>query len=225
MSRPEIVSHPLCPHAQRLVLIGLIGGKTPGRDYDLTYLPYATLMQTAPTVSPTGELPVLRIDGELASSNTDAIAEYMDGVLGLGLLPADPAVRLEMRGGERLVATALGRLRDVYAARDRAALDAALDALFAALEPIEARLDGSADPAALTDLGHVALAPMGSLIDQYALLREHPRWNNLPKVKARLRAASEHPLVRQARCPNYEREFDAFFKMIGSAFPMLAQAR
>ena len=57
MAEIEIVSHPLCPHTQRLVIIGLLAGKRPNVDYKLTYLPYATLSQMLPKYSPTGELP------------------------------------------------------------------------------------------------------------------------------------------------------------------------
>ncbi len=222
----EIISHPLCPHAQRLVIVGLLGGKRPNVDYTMTYIPYAVFPQMLAEISPrTRDVPVMRFDGQLVSDSVDAIAEYMNGMLGLSLLPDDPAERLKVRGGERLVADGLQQLRGVFTARDQAGLDIALDGFFTALGAIEARLDGSVDPGALTHLGYVALAPIGSLVSQFALLRSHPRWNDLPKVKARIHAASDHPLVNQARCPNYREEFGGFFKMTGSAFADLASER
>lgn len=221
----EILSHPLCPHTQRLVIIGLLGGKQPNIDYRLTLVPYASFPQTLPEISPRNrEVPVMRIDGVLASDSVDAIAEYMNAVLGLTLLPDDPAERLGVRGAERLVHDGLNQLRSVFTARDRAGLDVALGGFFGALAAIEARLDAADDPAALTHLGHVALAPMGSLVSQYALLRDHPRWAQMPRLRARLRAASLHPVVDRAKCPDYAAEFDNFFRMTGSAFASLAGA-
>jgi glutathione S-transferase len=224
MAEIEIVSHPLCPHTQLLVIIGLLAGKRPNVDYKLTYLPYATLSQMLPKYSPTGELPILRLDGRLASDDTNAIAEYINGVLGLQLLPDDPEAKLKIRGGERLVSNTLQKLRAVFTTRDQAGLHAALKEFFDSLAMIETRLDGSMDPGALTHLGYIALAPVGSLVNQYAFLREHPRWQDLPKVGARIHAAGEHPIVNKAKCPNYAEEFNAFFAMTGSAFPTLINA-
>src|SRR3954447_1370069 len=112
----EIVSHPLCPHAQRLVLVGLVAGKMPGRDFKMSYLDYATLPRTARLHSPTGELPVLKLDGQPGSTGVDAIAEYLDTVFDAGLLPTAPLVRLRVRGGERLVSNVLDRMRAVFVA-------------------------------------------------------------------------------------------------------------
>ena len=221
----EILSHPLCPHTQRLVIVGLLAGKKPNVDYTLTRIPYDVFPQKLPEISPrTKDVPVMRLDGVFASDSVDAIAEYMNAVLGLDLLPDDPTERLRVRGGERLVHDALHQLRGVFTAKDRPGLEGALDGFFSSLGAIEARLDGGVDPAALTHHGYIALAPVGSLVGQYALLRNHRRWEDIPKVRARVHAASEHPIVNEARCPNYAAEFGGFFKMTGSAFPELASA-
>ena len=218
----EIVSHPLCPHAQRLVLIGIMAGRQD--ELAVTYLAYPTLPQTAPQHSETGELPVLKLDGTAVSSSTDDAAGYLDRVFGLNLLPDAPEARLRVQTAERRVNAALDALRSVYTVRDQAGLETALAGFFGSLARIERHLDG-ANPSALADLGDVALAPLASLTGQYPALRDYAGWQALPKLSARMDAARADPRVANARCPHYAAEFDAFFALTGSAFPTLAAAR
>lgn len=224
MTDIEIVSHPLCPHAQRLVLVGLVAGKVPGKDFRLTYLDYATLSQTSRLHSTTGELPVLKLDGRPVSTGADAIAEYLDTVFDAGLLPAAPLQRLRVRGGERLVSNILDKMRTVFVARDADGLDGACKELAAAAAIIEQNLGTDETPGSLAHLGYVALAPLASLTGAFAPLREHALWRATPKLKAFLDAYRSDERVNRSRCLDYEQEFSAFFAMTGSNFPNLIAA-
>jgi glutathione S-transferase len=225
MTDIEIFSHPLCPHAQRLVLVGLVADKVPGKDFKLTYLDYATLRQTSRLHSGSGELPVLKLDGQPVSTSADAIAEYLDAVLGAGLLPAAPLERLRVRGGERLVSNILDRMRTLFVARDVADLDASYKELALAAAAIEQNLGERETPGSLADLGYVALAPLASLTGAFVPLRDHALWRATPKLKAFLEACRSDERVNRSRCPDYDREFCAFFAMTGSNFPSLIAAR
>ena len=218
----EIVSHPLCPHAQRLVLLGIMAGRR--NELVVTYLAYPTLPQTAPQHSETGELPVLKLDGVAVSSSTDDAAGYLDEVFGLHLLPEAPEARLRVQTAERRVNAALDHLRAVYTARDHAELETTVAKFFLSLALIERHLE-SAEPTILAHLGDVALAPLASLTGQYPMLRDHAGWRTLPKLSARMASARADPRVTDARCPDYAAEFDAFFALTGSAFPTLATTR
>jgi len=224
MSDIEIISHPLCPLAQRLVLIGVLAGKAPGADAEITYLAYPTLSKTAPLHSPTGELPILKLSGTAASTSTEHMAEFLDAQWGAELLPSDPAERLRVRGIERSAGAALDKLRGVFTARDATGLDAAFASLFPALAEIERALDEEQGPDTLTRMDFVALAPLASLTGEFAAVREHPGWKALPKLAARMAAYRSDERVAASRCPDYAREFEAFFAMTGSAFPSLAGA-
>ena len=132
-ARDRIVSHPLCPHAHRLTLIATAKGWVRGQDYAVTYLPYATLMQTAPLHSPTGELPVLKVDGVLRTDVTVAAAEYLDGETGLGLIPSDPDLRLTVREREKRVGALLDTMRAMFAGQTAEGVQAAIDGAFGQL--------------------------------------------------------------------------------------------
>lgn len=224
MTELHIVSHKLCPHAQRLRLLALLAGKLPGQDYRLTYLDYATLRQTVGQYSPNGELPVLLIDGEPVSTVTDAIAEYLNAVFAAGLLPDDPAARLRVREGERLAAAILDRLRAVFTARDDAGLQAALDGLAVAAGAIERNLGADARPGSLAHLGFVALAPLASLTGAFPALRDHALWRQTPRLAAFLDAYRADERVRRAQCSDDLHAFDGFFAMTGSRFRALTSA-
>lgn len=213
-----IVSHPLCPMSQRLALVAAIGGG----EVRITRLPYATLGRDAPLHSPTGELPVMKLDGEVASTATEHAAEYLDGRFGGGLIPADPKARLEARTAERAASAALDALRAVFTARDAAGLQAACDGFFGAVRRVESVLPPHA-PGDLSRMDLVALAPMASLTGAFPALRDHDGWGSAPRVKAHLDACRADPRVTASQCPDYAAEFDGFFAMTGSAFPLLAR--
>jgi glutathione S-transferase len=219
MPQIEIVSHPLCPHAHRLTLIATAKGWTRGKDYTVTYLPYATLQQSASRHSPSGELPVLIIDGKLRTDMTDAAAEYLDGVTGLGLIPTDPDVRLTVREREKRAAALLDTMRGMFAGQSVEAVKTALDGVFNHLEKIDADLasDGPTEETMRMDMA--ALEPALTLLHFYPALRDHPRWGAIPRLKGVMERSSNNPFIQNSVCPNYAFEFGEFFKMTHSAFP------
>ena len=225
MPNIEIVSHPLCPHAHRLTLIATAKGWVRGQDYAVTYLPYATLRQTAPLHSPTGELPVLRVDGALRTDVTVAAAEYLDGETGLGLIPADPDLRLTVREREKRVGALLDTMRGMFAGQTAEGVQAAIDGVFTQLEAIDADLarDGTTEATMRMDM--VALEPALVLLSFFPELRDHPRWGRIDRLKGIAMRSLENPLVLNSRCPNYAFEFEEFFKMTHSAFPATVLSR
>ena len=202
MPNIEIVSHPLCPHAHRLTLIATAKGWVRGQDYTVTYLPYATLMQTAPLHSPTGELPVLRVDGALRTDVTVAAAEYLDGETGLGLIPADPDLRLTVREREKRVGALLDTMRGMFAGQTAEGVQAAIDGVFTQLDAIDADLarDGTTEATMRMDM--VALKPALVLLSFFPEPRDHPRWERIDRLKGIAMRSLENPLVLDSRCPN-----------------------
>lgn len=86
-------------------------GWTNGREISFIDLDYATLPRTIADHSPTGELPVLKLDGVVHTAKTVAIAEYLDNVTGLGLLPDNALVRLKVREREQRAGALLDTMR------------------------------------------------------------------------------------------------------------------
>ena len=221
MARIEIVSHPLCPHAQRLVLVGLANGWQKDRDFKVTYLDLRTLKQAVGAHSPTGEIPAFKIDGVCATTTTEHAAEYFDQVAGGTLMPAEPLTRLLVRERERKVRGALDALRGVFTAPTAEVMSAAIDALFGHLATIDADLarDGTDD--ATTRMDMVALAPMFSLVTFHRGLRDDPKWDAIPRLRDLGRRIAADPTVIASRCPNYDAEFETFFSVTKSAFPQV----
>lgn len=220
MSRIEIVSHPLCPMSQRLALIGILGkGESVDRP-SLVHLAYATLSSELSRHSPSGELPVLKLDGAPATTSTEHAAEYLDRRFRTDLLPNDEEELLKVRTAERAIRLALDALRLVFTARDAIGLKAAVDGFFTTLAAVEAALP-EFRPGDLSRMDLVALAPLASLSSNFPSLRGHPDWLKLPRVQAHVEACDADARVAASRCPNYAAEFDAFFAMTRSAFPQL----
>lgn len=219
MSQIEIISHPLCPHAHRLTLIATAKGWRRGHDYTVTYLPYATLQQSTPQYSPTGALPVLKIDGKLRTDMTTSAAEFLDGVTGLGLVPTDPDLRLTVREREKRVAALLDTMRGMFAGENVEAVKAAVDGVFLQLGRIDADLasDGTSEETMRMDMA--ALEPALTLLHFFPTLRDDARWDAVPRLKGIMERSSKNPLIQNSVCPNYAQEFSEFFKMTHSAFP------
>lgn len=226
MSKIEIVSHPLCPYTHRLRMIAAAKGWTNGNEFIVTNLAYATLPQTVGQHSPTGELPVLKLDGAFQTSKTVAIAEYLDGVTGLGLLPKDPVLRLKVRERERRAGELLDTMRAMFGGQSEADVKAAIELVFNKLEVIEVDLasDGTDETTMRMDM--TALEPALTLLLYFQELRDHPRWAKATRLKGIGERALKNPFVRDTLAANYRHEFNEFFKMTRSAFPqtVLAQA-
>lgn len=219
MPQIEIISHPLCPYTHRLVLIATAKGWKQGTDYTLTYLPYKTLAEALPQVSPTGTLPVLKIDGVLRSTTTTSIAEYLDGLTRLGLTPADAESRLTVREREGRVAGLLDAMRTMFAGQTVPSVHAAVDQVFEHLTRIDADLatDGTTEQTVRMDMA--ALEPAFTLLLFFPALAEHAHWERIPRLRDIARRAVQNPWLMASQCPNYGFEFDEFFLMTRSAFP------
>jgi glutathione S-transferase len=219
MPHIEIVSHPLCPHAHRLVLIATAKGWQRDKDFKGTYLPYATLQQTVPQHSPTGELPILKVDGELRSTNPMHAAEYLDGVTGLGLVPSDASTRLTVRERESKVGALLDMMRTMFAGPTSEIVKGAVDGVFDRLDAFDAELARDDTTETTMRMDMAALEPALVLLWFFPVLRDHPRWARIPRLHGIARRSIENPWIKMSMCPNYGREFDEFFKMTNSAFP------
>lgn len=215
----EIVSHPLCPYTHRLRMIAAAAGWTNGQNYTVTDLDYATLPQSAPLHSPSGELPVLKLDGLFISSKTVSIAEYLDGVTGLGLLPVDPLLRLKVRERERRAGDLLDTMRKMFAGQDEASVRAAVESVFDQSESLDADLasDGTDEKTMRMDMA--AIEPALALLLYFPELRDHPRWTGAARLREIGLRSLENPIVRDTLAPDYTRRFEEFFAMTRSAFP------
>ncbi len=225
---PELISHPLCPYCQRGVLTLLKKGQRRGQDFAVTYVDLGNLPAWFLTLSPKRDMPVLRpLADEAPLFKALAITAYLDETTPGSLLPAADALR-RARDRQWLVyaATPLDLLRDVYTARDPEKLAQNLTKVFEALHPLEAVLEDR--PAYFRQhtfsAVDAAYAPLFMLLRHFAVLRDDPRWEALPRTRHWAESLLADADVQASATPNYAGEFAHFFAVTQSYFPQFVAA-
>lgn len=92
MKKMELVSFKLCPFVQRAV----ITLKYKEVDFDVTYIDLNNPPGWFKEISPLGQVPVLKVDGEVLFESS-VIQEYVDEVTPPSLHPKDPLVKAKNR--------------------------------------------------------------------------------------------------------------------------------
>ena len=88
----ELISFKLCPFVQRAV----IALKKQGIDYDITFINLMDPPEWFEELSPTGQVPVLKIDDEVIFES-NVIVEFLNEISGEKLHPNDPVLRAKNR--------------------------------------------------------------------------------------------------------------------------------
>ena len=88
----ELISFKLCPFVQRAV----IALKKQGIDYDITFINLMDPPEWFEELSPTGQVPVLKVDDEVIFES-NVIVEFLNEISGEKLHPNDPVLRAKNR--------------------------------------------------------------------------------------------------------------------------------
>ena len=88
----ELISFKLCPFVQRAV----IALKKQGIDYDITFINLMDPPEWFEELSPTGQVPVLKVDDEVIFES-NVIVEFLNEISGEKLHPNDPVIRAKNR--------------------------------------------------------------------------------------------------------------------------------
>ena len=219
-TRLHLVSHPLCPLNQRLVLVLLFKGMQLGEDFKVSHVELGNLPEWFHVLSPAGAMPVLALDKDRCLTiHTAAAAEFLNEVASPDLHPIDPTRRLHHRNWLSAADDALDKLRGVFTSDSESDVEQALDDIFHALAPLEFELENDAcwfdDEASIVD---AAFAPLFCLVLHFPLLAQDPRWRDIPRTKAWADSLIEHPIVQASKAPDYAEEFRKFFMLFDSAF-------
>jgi glutathione S-transferase len=215
----RIITHPLCPHGQRLRLVLLRKGLMQGVDFVMTYLDLAELPGWFHEVSPAGKMPVVSVDGDHLF-DVDAASELLDEVTAGRMHPRRPLTRAHHRQAARKAGVALDALKQIFTAKSDDGIEQGCATLFESLAPLEAQLHTDSPAWDGERFGHVdaAYAPVFSLALFYPWLRSHHGWRAMPTVRAWGEALVASSDVLESRCPNYDGEFVHFFSLFSSAF-------
>ena len=215
----HIISHPLCPFAQRVALLLRSKGKKRGDDFLVSYVDLGNLPQSFLSLSPKKRMPVFLHQGKVVGFDTASICESIDEMFPAPFMPLQPFQRLAVREHIALAGSILNQLRGVFTAREAAPCEAAIHDVFNSLQESESGWQtGALRAAPEFKLVDIAFTPLFSLFCFYPYLRDHQRWSTLPKTDAWARRLLDDPAVPDSRCPNYGEEFLRFFALFDSHF-------
>src|SRR4030095_8355757 len=97
-------------------------------------------------MSPTGKVPLLEVTDENGEVHilfeSAVIAEYLDEISGEPLLPADPLRRARERAWVEYASATLADISKLYAAPDAKLFEAAIAAIEARLDVVNAEIEG-----------------------------------------------------------------------------------
>lgn len=206
MPRLQLISHALCPYAQRAAIALAEKGVAFERiDIDLSAKP-----DWFTAISPLGKVPLLRV-GDAVIFESAVILEYLEDTVAPRLHPADPLRRAEHRSWIEFGSAVLGTIWGLYTAPDAAAFAAKRAALAAQFARVETRLVAAPwfDGADFS-LVDAVFAPVFRYLDAFEAIGAFGLVDGMPKI-ARWRAAlAARPSVEAAVATDYPQRLAAF---------------
>jgi len=208
----RLISHKLCPYVQRAVIVANEKDIPFHRvDIDLANKPDWFL-----AISPTGKVPLLEVtedDGSVRILFESAvIAEYLDEIAGLPLLPTDPLERARERAWVEYGAQTLADIYRLYASSDEAGHLVARSDIEVKLANVEQEIVGpwfSGDKFGLVD---AAFAPVFRYFDVFERRGGLDVLERHPKVRAWANALAKRPSVIGAVGTDYADRLVGFIK-------------
>ena len=217
MPTPEfrLVSHELCPYAQRAAIVLAETGVA----FERTDIDLAAKPDWFRAASPLGKVPLLLVDGGAVLFESAAICEYLEETAaGPRLRPADPLERARHRAWVEFASAALNDIAGLYSAADAGAFDAKRGALAAKM----ATLEGAVDPAgpffagARFSLVDAAFGPVFRYFDVFDRFADLGVFGGAPRVRAWRAALAGRPSVRAAVGVDYAERLASFLVARGS---------
>ncbi|WP_300551076.1 glutathione S-transferase family protein [Roseovarius sp.] len=208
----HVISHALCPYAQRAA-IALAEKGVPFRrtDIDLSKKPGWFL-----EISPLGKTPVLVVGDGRAIFESAVILEYIEETLPCPMHPADPFERAMHRGWMEYGSAILNDIAGLYSAKDVDAYDGKLSALRAKFERLET-LIGEGPWFSGDAFSHVdtVFGPIFRYFDTFEKIGDIKTLKGLSKVQEWRSHLSERQSVRSAVSVDYPARLEEFIKKRG----------
>ncbi len=206
----ELISTKRCPFVQR----SIITLKHKGIDHRMTFVDLDNPPQWFKEISPFGQVPVLRVDGDAVIFESAVINEFIDDVTPGQLHPADPLQRAINKSWIEFGGSCCSLTFQIMVAPDQQAYDSTVAELSGKLAQVETVLgDGpyfNGEAFALID---AAYAPIFIRLDVFRDLFGLEITQNLPRIHAWQETLLALPEVQQARVPELP---DLFRQLISS---------
>jgi glutathione S-transferase len=216
----QLISHHLCPFLHRSAILLAKKGLQKDVDYTIQYVPIYDLPKWMFGLSPKGSMPILKMTDGRVLLRSVAINAYFDETIPPSFFPTDAFERAEHRGLILTCGDLLDLMRQVYMAKDHATMDTVLTKLFQALKEVEPDLQpvmkAIGQPKA--QMVESSFAALFTLMLHFEKISADQRWNDLPNLRNYANNLLHDPAVSQTKCPDYDLEFQRFFKHFGSIF-------
>jgi glutathione S-transferase len=175
-------------------------------------------------LSPTGNVPILEIDGKTHLFESTVICEYLDDTFGPRFAPEDPLSRAKHRSWSAFAGDQIATiLFEIIQAKTEAALDQSVWAMRAALAKVAAELTGgryfAGDEPALIDF---AYAPFLLRLDILERAFGLDVWHGNARLGTWVRALLERPSTLGSVPDTFEESFLRW--IVNSASPMAKRA-
>jgi glutathione S-transferase len=222
MASLKLISHDLCPYAQRAAIVLHEKDAHFERIYiDLRNKPLWFLR-----LSPLGKVPLLVIkqqDQEAALFESSAIIEYLDETVGPALHPQDPLARAKHRAWIEFASVMLADIAGYYSAPDADRFAEKSEMLRTRFERVEDVLGGpffGQDKFSLVD---AAFAPVFRYFELFDAITGTSLFSDLPNVETWRRSLADRPSVKAAVAADYLERLLAFVRAKGSYLAVLAE--
>ena len=208
MPKLHLVSHAICPYAQRAA-IALLEKNTP---FERTNIDFDHKPEWFDRISPLGKVPLLQVDGEVIFESA-VICEYLDETIAPRLHPADPLERAKHRAWIEFASAILATLWDFNTAADAATLEAKRKELQTRFETLESALQtGPYFAGEKFSLVDAAFGPIFRYFDVYDGIADFGVFASTPKVRAWRQTLAARPSVRNAVTADYPQRLVNFIK-------------
>ena len=138
MPKIELISFKLCPFVQRSVITLL----EKGIPFDITYIDLKNKPDWFLAISPTGKVPVLRVDGENILFESAVINEYLDEITLPSLHPQDPFEKAQNRAWIEFGSTLLMTSYRLRITESKDALASEISTMTSQLKHLEQKVAG-----------------------------------------------------------------------------------
>ena len=219
MTKLTLISHPLCPYAQR-VAIALAEKSLPFTriDIDLARKPDWFL-----AISPLGKTPALKVD-DAAIFESAVILEWLEETHPPPLHPVDPLERADHRAWGEVASSILNDIAGFYGAPTEESLAAKMHALSEKFGHVERRLSGGAYFAGVRfSMVDAAFAPVFRYFDVFDEIGDFGILEGKPKTGTWRRALRQRPSVQAAAPSDYAERLRAFLRARNSRLSNLMQ--
>ncbi|MBA3544411.1 MAG: glutathione S-transferase family protein [Chthoniobacterales bacterium] len=210
--RLRLISHKLCPYVQRAVIVAT------EKDIPFTRIDidFANKPEWFLEISPTGKVPVLDVTDSDGSAHilfeSAVIAEYLDEIAGVRLLPANPLRRARERAWTEYASATLGDIAKLYSAPTATAFGDAQSALKRRLASFGNEIAGPWFAGERFGLVDAAVGPALRYLDVFADRAGLNLLGEFPIVRSWAQRLSQRPSVKGAVGADYAEQLVAFVK-------------